>query len=307
MPDAAAVPLDVSVVILTVDRFEMADRTIASVMAQENRLGLAFEVIVVDNSADAASRDRIENWAKTTPHPLRYVHEPRRNIAHARNAGVAASQAEFVAFADDDEVTPPNWLDTMVATARAAAADVVLGPVYPAFEGSEPPAWDPTGRLPVRDQRVATGAPVPAGPTCNILLRAATCLVDPQPFDPQFGKTGGEDVDFTRRLKNRGLSLVWCADSVVTEFQPKPRMTLRYWSRRTFVSSQVYVRTTLRNRNAKVRFAAYAAATGLVQMIVCFVPFLLSSKWPTPRLARLRLAFMRGLGKVFWPFRVNFY
>ncbi len=311
MPEAAATPaadtVDVSVIILTVDRFEMADRTIESVMAQHNRAGVTFEVIVVDNSPAGKSRERIEAMAASAPHPLRYVHEPRRNIARARNAGIAASTAEYVAFIDDDEIAAPTWLDAIVDTARGSAADVVIGPVYPSFEGGSPPAWDPQGKLPVRDKRLPSGSPVPHGPTCNILFRAATCFPDAEPFDPGLGLTGGSDTDLTMRLHRRGRTLVWCADAVVTEFLPTSRMSLAYWSRRTFTKTQVYVRTRLRHSDRRIRDFAMIMATASVQLVFFFFPALISYRYPTPRLAQMRLVFARGLGKVLFPFRVNFY
>ncbi len=298
---------DVSIVMCTVDRFDMADRTITSVLNQENRLALRFEMIVVDNSEAALSRDRIAAAAVDAPVPLRYVHEPRRNISHARNAGIAASAAEFVAFIDDDEIAPANWIDTMVAAARTATADVVIGPVYPSFEGGSPPDWDPEGQLPVRDLRLPTGTPVTDGPTCNILFRTSTCFSDGQSFDPAFGLTGGSDTDFTVRLHRRGLLLVWCADSVITEFQPRSRMTLRYWSRRMFTKNQTYTRCMLGNSSRPVADLAYIMASGAFQVAVFSIPFVISTVRPTPGLVRMRFAFLRGAGKLLYLFRVNFY
>lgn len=315
MPDAArapvvrpaSAPVDVSVVMCTVDRFDMADRTIDSVMLQANRSGLAYEMIVVDNSEQGLSRDRIAALAKQTPVTLRYVHEPRRNIAHARNAGIAASSAEFVAFIDDDEIAPDNWLDTMVGAARRAAADVVVGPVYPAYEGGMPPHWDPKGRLPIRDRRIPTGTPVSDGPTCNILFRARSCFTDGHPFDPAYGLTGGSDTDFTLRLTNRGRHIIWCADSVVTEFQPLSRMTLEYWSRRTFIKTQTYVRSKLRNSDRRISDLVYILATAAAQVVVFFPAFLISCFRQSPVIVRMRFTFLRGLGKMLYLFRFNFY
>lgn len=299
--------LDVSVVVLTVDRFEMADLAIDSVMRQDNRLGLKFEVIVVDNSADQASRARIEAAAATAPHPLRYVHEPRRNIAHARNAGILASHAEFVAFVDDDEIAESDWLDALVTTARRSTADLVTGPVYPSFEGGSPPWWDPEGQLAIRDRAVATGTSVTHGPTGNSLFRVSTCFGNPQPFDEALGLTGGEDTDFTMRLKRDGRKIVWCAEAVITEFQPASRMTLRYWSRRTFITTQSFVRSKLRNSDRRAYDRTYILVTASIQLVFFFVPFLVSYGFPTPKTARLRFTFLRGLGKILYPFRVNFY
>lgn len=298
---------DVAVVMCTVDRFDMADRTIASILQQENRLGLRFEMIVVDNSEDALSRDRIAATAARAHVPLRYVHEPRRNISHARNAGIAASDAEFVAFIDDDEIAPADWLDTMVTTARCKAADVVAGPVYPVYEGGTPPVWDPEGQLPVRDRGVPTGTSIPLGATCNILFRAATCFPSAEPFDPSLGRTGGEDTDLTRRLCDQGRQLVWCADSVVTEFQPLSRMTLHYYSKRVFTATKVHARLKLRYSRRKPLVFTYIGLSAIVQVTVLSLPYLISNVWTTPRLVRMRFGFLRGAAKILAPINSDFY
>ncbi len=299
--------MDVSIVMCTVDRFDMADRTIASILNQENLLALRFEMIVVDNSEHALSRDRISAAARDAAVPLRYVHEPRRNISHARNAGIAASTAEFVAFIDDDELAPANWLDTMIATARESVADVVVGAVYPVYEGGAPPQWDPNGELPRRDARVPTGTAVARGISGNIVFRQATCFDDASPFDVTLGRTGGEDTDLTMRLNRSGRRMVWCADSVVTEFQPFSRMTVEYYSRRVSIGAKIHVRMTLRHSRKKARDLGYIFLSAALQVVVFSIPYLISTKRQTPRLIQMRFQFLRGVAKFLTPVKTKFY
>lgn len=80
------------------------------------------EVIVVDNGSTLPLDD------VRAAHPdVRFLSEPARGAAHARNTGVAASRGGILAFLDADCVPALDWL----ATARAvvARADLVGGEV----------------------------------------------------------------------------------------------------------------------------------------------------------------------------------
>ena len=50
-------------------------------------------------------------------------------MAHARNSGVAAARAPLIAFLDDDEEAPPQWLAGLMQVQAETDADVVFGPV----------------------------------------------------------------------------------------------------------------------------------------------------------------------------------
>lgn len=113
---------EVSVVIPTHDRARWLPRAVASAQAA----GREVEVIVVD---DASTDD--------TPHVcaglagIRYVRlESNVGLARARNAGIAESRGEFLAFLDDDDQRLPGSLDLEVAALRRnPAASLAYGPV----------------------------------------------------------------------------------------------------------------------------------------------------------------------------------
>ncbi len=299
--------IDISIVICTVDRFALADRTIESVLRQRIPHRKRVELIVVDNSAEGRSRKRIAAKAATSPFPVRYVHERRPNISHARNAGITAAAGAFVAFLDDDTEARPDWLSHMVDVMVANDGDIVVGPSYPDFEGGNAPSWDHDGRYYTRDQRLPDGAAITKGATCNILIRRASCLTDTPVFDPEFGRTGGEDADFLARQGRRGRRILWCATGIVTEFQPLDRMTVRYRTQRFFRAAQTHVRVAHKNSDNRLLTAVRHMATGLIQVAILFVPYLLSSWVQAPAFLKARFKFVTGLGKLFWPLHRPFY
>jgi glycosyltransferase involved in cell wall biosynthesis len=88
-----------------------------------------YEILVVDN----ASTDRTSKVA--LEHGARVIHEPKRGIVAARQAGYLHAKYDLLANIDADNAVPAGWLDRAL-TALDAATVVVTGPlVYPEFSG----------------------------------------------------------------------------------------------------------------------------------------------------------------------------
>ena len=89
------------------------------------------EVIVVDNDAAGTAQATVEQMrASAPPFSLVYEVQPRRSIPITRNRTVALADGDWLAFIDDDERAPPDWLATMLDTVTASQADGVLGHVH---------------------------------------------------------------------------------------------------------------------------------------------------------------------------------
>lgn len=101
MPDTTRA-LRCSVVIPTCRRVDDLDRCLAALARVDYP---DFDVIVVDNSAgDEGTREIALKWN------ARYVRESRRGLCRARNRGALVSDAEIIAYLDDDSLPEPNWL-----------------------------------------------------------------------------------------------------------------------------------------------------------------------------------------------------
>jgi succinoglycan biosynthesis protein ExoM len=241
-PGASATPLSasrlsVSVVICTFNRPDTMPRALASARAQILPAGWQGRVVVVDNAPDSNAAAAVTELSAGPGLPVRYVALPCPNIALARNAGVAASASDWVAFLDDDEWCEPGWLAALLTTASASGADVVFGPVAASFPAG-PPEWDASGRFYERRFAAPSGTRVGLRPdpratgrwlaTCNTLLRRATCLAGDAPFDPRFGRSGGEDTDLFHRLAQADRKIVWCAEALVHDLVPPDRTGFDY-------------------------------------------------------------------------------
>src|ERR1700744_4707716 len=92
--------IDVSVVVPCYDRMELLERTLRACIAQQVPEALSWEIIVADNHPEQRAVGLVARLE--SPAPLRHVPAGVRNIARARNLGVAAARGQFVAFVDDD-------------------------------------------------------------------------------------------------------------------------------------------------------------------------------------------------------------
>jgi GT2 family glycosyltransferase len=117
-----------AVVVCTVGRGAVLQRTIESLTRM---VCSDYEIIVVDNRPSLAdTRELVDRLAQDAP--IRYVAEQRPGLAMARNTGLrAASDAEYVAFTDDDVVADADWLGWLLAPFTECETGAVTGLVLP--------------------------------------------------------------------------------------------------------------------------------------------------------------------------------
>ncbi len=312
----------VSVVICTYNRPRMLEAAVASCLRDATRTGLPFEIVIADNSPDGHAEPLVARLAGSAV-PVRRVPASPPNISVARNAGVRGAQAPLVAFMDDDLQLYPGWLDAFVATMNATDADAAVGPVRADFPAG-PPTWDPDG---IRFTRVlpnpsghVIAVSGPAKPrnfaisTASSIWRAATCFTDPEPFDPSFGKVGGEDFDLFLRLERRGRRIVWCAEAGVLETVPGERTTFSNQIMRTYSGAQAYAGVTIKNAAYPILTAADVMLRGALQALACGLKMLplavmrlFAGKRAAFALQQEILAACSAIGKVMWWRKLGYY
>lgn len=234
-----------------------------------------FEIIVVDNDAEASARAVADELGETIKWPLKYVVEPNQGISHARNRGVAeiGAGSDFVAFIDDDEVPADDWLAQLVAAQVADDADVVHGQVVPFYmEGV--PDWVAKGDFfvesPFLEDHSGSNRLDTAATNCT-LVRTAVLAEHSPPFDLAFGLTGGEDDFLFRTLYAEGKLMVHAPEARVIEWIPAHRANAKwllksaYRKGNTFTLTHLKITPTLRARAERLSKALGRIGQGIVE------------------------------------------
>ena len=136
---------EVSVVIPCYDRLALLERTLRACFTQELP-GAAWEIVVADNHPDRLAAP-LGGRELESPVPLRHVEAGERNIALARNRGVAAADGALIAFVDDDEAPEPGWLLAHLECLRRTGRGCELRPEISCVRGRRGPCLGPGGRL----------------------------------------------------------------------------------------------------------------------------------------------------------------
>jgi succinoglycan biosynthesis protein ExoM len=229
-------------------------------------------IVVVDNDVTRDAADVCDSVA--LPWPAKYVVEPRRGIAQARNRAIReAEDPDFLAFLDDDEVPTPPWLDELLWTQACLDGDVVCGPVLPRFSSSAP-EWVKTGKF-FSKQVFTTGQSLESCSTANVLI-CRKVITSVRAFDERFGLTGGEDTHFFLRVRKAGFNIICSGGAVVYESVPTSRASLRWILRRAYQSGNSWVlcESTVDHRiSSRLSRLAKASARILQGVIaVCVAP-----------------------------------
>lgn len=222
----------ISVCICTYKRLDMLTRALDGVASQATENRFSFDVVVVDNDRSRSAESVVKLFQKTKLHKIVYDCEPEQNISLARNRAIANSKGNLIAFIDDDEFPEDKWLLNLYLTLDYSKADGVLGPVIPHLD-IQPPEWITKGLL-LERPTFKTGTVLEAKymRTGNVLFLKKIIDFEWKAFDPLFGRTGGEDGAFFRKMTAKGHNFVWCNEAYVYETVPPERLKRSYFIKR---------------------------------------------------------------------------
>jgi GT2 family glycosyltransferase len=233
--------MEFSVVIATRDRQRYLQTALDSLATQSG--APAFEVIVVDNGSQDATRSVVEERARLNP-SVRYVAAPQPNRGQARNRGVEVAQGRYLLFCDDDVVAPAAWIAAHAA-AQAGGERVVNGPIL---------------NVPSRDARPK---PRPTNYsraflcTCNASLSKAA-FVDAGGFDESFALYGWEDTELGVRLRSRGVRWTFAWDAYLWHLKLPEENTLEIESRKAVEKARMATRFLSKHPSRRARLATGA-------------------------------------------------
>jgi glycosyltransferase EpsH len=204
----------VSVIVPVLDMEPHLRKCLDSLLGQTLR---DIEIIAVDNGSTDGSLAILEQAAGRDGR-LRLLRLAARGVGAARNAGLAAAQGEWIAFADADDWVSPEFLARLVEAARQQAADIVVC--------DRTRVW-PDGRQ--EEHQLGLSAACPANPAgellawhyagavWNRLFRAAPLRDRKIVFDPALWS--GEDLLFNLQAFLAASRVAVIPDSLYFYFQ----------------------------------------------------------------------------------------
>lgn len=250
MTVAATIPMPrrIDIIVSTYNRSVLLAHTLASLKRATVPDGLDARFIIVDNNSHAPEAARNTALVEALDDPrFRLIVETRQGLSFARNAGIAASDAEWIGFVDDDEQVDPSWLVVANAHLQPEHIGFISGPYLPDWE-TPPPAWLPAnaGRYiavigwidltrTVKEFNRELDATAMGG---NVVIKRRWFdLVGL--YDTGLGRVKGrllssEDHDMHNRLIAAGARGFYVPDLIIHHFIPSTRLTKKYHRRWAF-------------------------------------------------------------------------
>ena len=235
----------VTVVLPTFRRPDGLARALAA-LAEQRDVRVPWDVVVVDNDDPPGAATTFSSLAPRLPVDARFIREPQRGAALARNTGIAAAEGDVIAFLDDDVVPSADWLARLVEPVLDGRSDGAGGRVQ--LDPNVPlPPWlgaDWRGYLSEYDGGAAEHE---IGNDEYVLSASAAFRTDVLRriggFDPLLGPRPGEpmvndDIDLCRRLMRSGARIHYVPDAVVVHEVPAHRVTRRYLVRRAYAQGR---------------------------------------------------------------------
>lgn len=197
----------ISVVIPSYMRPDLVSEAVASVARQTFR---DIEIVVVVDGADPATLSVLKGLDEPRLRILPL--EPRRGNAGARNAGIAAARASWIALLDDDDSWKPEKLERQIEVARAAKVPYpVISCRFEAVgEGARFvwPAVFPHPGQPISEYLFTRRGPSVAGAVQTSTFLIPKALFDRVPFDEDVSRY--VDLDWLlRAARVEGVELLF--------------------------------------------------------------------------------------------------
>ncbi len=270
--------MSLSVCIATYRRPERLDAVFEDLRRQTL---LPDQVVVVDNDAAGSARQVIDRHrAGGAPFRIDYAIQVQRNIARTRNCTVALADGDWMAFIDDDERAPADWLQRLLEAARRYNADAVLSPVEPQLP-EDAPGWISRGRF-YDFPHQPEGARVPLNRMRfgNVLVKSAWLRREPGPFDERYGLATGEDGDLLVRLARQGANIVWSETAPVFEPVEKKRMSLRWLLQRAYSGGQEFGLQTVGGKYGPITWTGRSVFFVRATLQLLLAMLLAAVSWP---------------------------
>ncbi len=114
--------MKISLITPTFNRAAKLEEAIQSTLAQTYT---NWEMIVVDDGSSDQTEVVVEKYTNSDPR-IRYIRNPGKGPASARNFGVLHSHGEYLAFLDDDDISLPHRFESQLDAINRSGRDFLV-------------------------------------------------------------------------------------------------------------------------------------------------------------------------------------
>lgn len=298
----------ITVIVPTFNRPDSLKRAVTSLFKQTITPS-GFALIIVDNTPDASAALAIEGLRAICPPTIDLIalHEPAAGVANARNLAMSAVKTDLVAFLDDDQSAPIDWLERLLDNYRLFPAAVTFGPVNTALPNGQRRHQRYFCDFFARQPDFKSGY-IEASFGCGNALIDCSKIPGSAPwFDTAMNESGGEDDILFSRVRAAYGQFAWAQSAPVLEHPPIERVTLSYTLKRAFSYGQAPITLARRDENKSVGVVIFWMLIGAAKVVWHGVQWLGLSLIRHPGRAFQLDRMVRGLGKLAWWIDLRFY
>jgi succinoglycan biosynthesis protein ExoM len=220
--------------------------------------------VVVDDNPDQSAQPIVAEFAGQFALDLAYRVSGHRNIAMARNVGLATALelGDWIVMTDDDCVPETGWLAELIACQSRTGADAVSGRMVRRAPAGAPRWVVEQGVLGQGLTTYPSDSQIAFASTHNSMISTAWLRRHPDVrFDPEFGRIGGEDMMFFRTAHDLGLDIRYAADAIVFEDEPAERLTFRFLAwQAMWLGNSTFLTNVESGRSGRPRMAVHGLA-----------------------------------------------
>jgi glucosyl-dolichyl phosphate glucuronosyltransferase len=233
------------VLLPTLNRADLLERALQSLLMAPLPAGLSVRITVIDNGSTDRTAELVHSLMQTHPGRIGLVRERRRGKSRALNAGLAATHGELVGMIDDDETIDPSWFEEVFRAFQDATLDFAGGPYRPDW-ATPPPDWIPAEYLAVLGVADSGAAPADYSAAFPGILKGGNAVIrrrvldEVGPYSEHLGPSGDarllscEDEDMYYRLLKHGARGRYLPTLVINHYVSIDRLSLSYYRRWCF-------------------------------------------------------------------------
>lgn len=234
--------MDISILIPTYKRVQLLTTTLQSMSLLDTE-GLSWEVLLIDNAGDEATKVLIEKFSKRLP--ISYLVEKKQGKNNALNIAILRAQGGLFIFADDDVITDKYWLrELWDGSNRWPDHDIFGGKILPKWPLKDHPFPDIDKKILIGTYGIADWN-LGEGPCqvekvygSNMAIRKKI-FQKSWKFNGEIGPCGenyimGSETELLSRLEKAGFKAVYLPKAIVYHQIRKEQLGVKWLCQRAF-------------------------------------------------------------------------